>query len=118
MKLLFAPDSYKGSLSADEVCAILSAAAAECIPNVQCESLPIADGGEGTVSQPLLSFRAMQDHVVPLRNAQYILDHVNSRFKNVITLEHSYHCATIDYDRERIAVGIEQFITLVRTQQI
>ncbi|MCX6097392.1 MAG: glycerate kinase [Caldiserica bacterium] len=49
MKLLFAPDSYKGSLSVDEVCAILWAAAAECMPNVQCKSLPIADGGEGMV---------------------------------------------------------------------
>ena len=72
----------------------------------------------GMVTQPLLSFRSLQDHVVPPRNAEYILDHVNSRIKSVITLERSYHCATIDYDRERIAVGIEQFITLVRKQHV
>ncbi len=72
----------------------------------------------GMVTQPLLSFRSMQDHVVPPRNAEYILGHVNSRIKSVITLERSYHCATIDYDRERIAAGIEQFITLVRGQQV
>jgi len=72
----------------------------------------------GMVTQPLLSFRSMQDHVVPPRNAEYILEHVNSRIKSVITLERSYHCATIDYDRERIATGIEQFITLVREQQV
>ena len=75
-------------------------------------------GDLGMVTQPLLSFRSMQDHVVPPRNAEYILDHVNSRIKTVITLEHSYHCATIDYDRESIAASIEQFITLVRTQQV
>jgi esterase/lipase len=68
--------------------------------------------------QPLLSFRSMQDHVVPPRNAEYILDHVNSRIKSVMTLERSYHCATIDYDRERIATGIDQFITQVREQQV
>jgi carboxylesterase len=75
-------------------------------------------GDLGMITQPLLSFRSTQDHVVPPRNAEYIQDHVNSRVKSVITLERSYHCATIDYDRERIAVGIEQFITLVRTQQV
>jgi len=75
-------------------------------------------GALGMVAQPFLSFRSMQNHVVPPRNAEYILDHVNSRIKSVITLERSYHCATIDYDRERIAVGIEQFITLVRTRHV
>jgi carboxylesterase len=72
----------------------------------------------GMVTQPLLSFRSKQDHVVPPRNAEYILDHVNSHIKSIMTLDRSYHCATIDYDRERIAASIEQFITLVRTQQV
>lgn len=72
----------------------------------------------GMITQPLLSFRSTQDHVVPPHNAEYIQDRVNSRFKSIITLERSYHCATIDYDREKIAVDIEQFITQVRTQQI
>lgn len=72
----------------------------------------------GMVTQPLLSFRSTQDHVVPPRNAEYIMDHVNSRIESIITLERSYHCATIDYDRKRIAVAIEQFITLVRTRQV
>ena len=49
MKLLFAPDSFKGSLSAQEVCKILTEAAAECLPGAQCVSLPVADGGEGMV---------------------------------------------------------------------
>ena len=74
-------------------------------------------GNLDMVTQPLLSFRSMQDHVVPPRNAEYIQDHVNSRIKSIITLERSYHCATVDYDRERIAAGIEQFITVVRGQQ-
>lgn len=75
-------------------------------------------GDLGMITQPLLSFRSTQDHVVPPHNAEYIQDHVNSRFKSVITLERSYHCATIDYDREKIAASIEQFITHVRTRQV
>lgn len=68
--------------------------------------------GLGMITQPLLSFRSTQDHVVPPRNAEYILEHVNSRVKSIVTLEHSYHCATIDYDREGIAAAIEQFIRM------
>jgi carboxylesterase len=72
----------------------------------------------GMITQPLLSFRSTQDHVVPPRNAEYIQEHVNSRFKSVITLERSYHCATIDYDREKIAASIERFIALIGARQI
>lgn len=47
MKLLFAPDSFKGSLSAKEICRIMAQAAQD---ELDCEtvSVPIADGGEGT----------------------------------------------------------------------
>lgn len=72
----------------------------------------------GMITQPLLSFRSTQDHVVPPHNAEYIQSRVNSRFKSIITLERSYHCATIDYDRERIAASVVQFVTLVLTGQI
>ncbi len=54
MKFLFAPDSFKGSLAANEVCEILTDAAKEIIPGCECASLPIADGGEG-MTDALLS---------------------------------------------------------------
>ena len=43
-------------------------------------------------------------------NAEIILEHVNSRVKSIVTLDHSYHLATIDYDREEIAATTRQFI--------
>lgn len=49
MKMLFASDSFKGSLTAVEICDLLQEAAAEIFPNAETVSLPIADGGEGTV---------------------------------------------------------------------
>lgn len=68
----------------------------------------------GMITQPLLAFRSTQDHVVPPRSAEVILEHVNSRVKSIVTLEHSYHLATVDYDREEIATVTRQFITLTR----
>ena len=49
MKLIFAPDSFKGSLSALESCDILERVAARHFPDAETISVPVADGGEGTV---------------------------------------------------------------------
>jgi glycerate kinase len=52
-KIIFAPDSFKGTLSAGEVCAILEAAARESLPDAELLSLPLSDGGEGLVDSLL-----------------------------------------------------------------
>ncbi len=49
MKFLFAPDSFKGSLSADQIVDILQAAAHWHFPGCETDCVPVADGGEGTV---------------------------------------------------------------------
>lgn len=55
MKLIFAPDSFKGSLAASEVCDILETAAKRHFPAAEMLSVPVADGGEGTVDALLRS---------------------------------------------------------------
>ncbi len=49
MNILLAPDSFKGTLSATEVCALLKETILSASPGAVVTSLPIADGGEGTV---------------------------------------------------------------------
>ena len=44
MKILIAPDSFKGTLTALEVADIISRAIGN---NAECECLPLSDGGEG-----------------------------------------------------------------------
>ncbi len=48
MKLLFASDSFKGTISSEESAAMLTKAANEVFENVECDHIPVADGGEGT----------------------------------------------------------------------
>ena len=48
MKLLFAPDSFKGSLTAIQITDILEKVAARHFPGADTVSIPVADGGEGT----------------------------------------------------------------------
>lgn len=49
MKLLFAPDSFKGSLSSNRAIELLSDAAQRHFPGCEILGVPMADGGEGTV---------------------------------------------------------------------
>ncbi len=49
MKIVLAPDSYKGSLTAAEVCAAMEEGIRRFLPDAEIVSAPMADGGEGTV---------------------------------------------------------------------
>lgn len=49
-KCIIIPDSFKGTMSSNEVCRIETEALSEAFPECQIISLPIADGGEGTVN--------------------------------------------------------------------
>ena len=49
MNLLFASDSFKGTLSSARTAELLEKAAREVFEEVTCGSVPVADGGEGTV---------------------------------------------------------------------
>ena len=48
MKFLFASDSFKGTLSSRQTAELLVQAAQEIFPGCECESVEVADGGEGT----------------------------------------------------------------------
>lgn len=47
--LIFIPDSFKGSLTSAQVCALMERAARLEAPEFATLSIPVADGGEGTV---------------------------------------------------------------------
>ncbi|MBQ9346767.1 MAG: glycerate kinase, partial [Oscillibacter sp.] len=49
MKLLFASDSFKGSLSSEKTMELLGRAAREVFGACETAGVPVADGGEGTV---------------------------------------------------------------------
>lgn len=48
-KIIFAPDKFKSCMTAPEVCAVLTEAFQDIMPETQFVSLPMADGGDGTV---------------------------------------------------------------------
>ncbi len=50
MNLLIAPDSFKGCLTSEEVCAAIAKGAIIADPNINIKQIPSSDGGEGFCS--------------------------------------------------------------------
>src|SRR6188768_3531961 len=50
MRILVAPDKFKGSLGATEVAEAIAAGLRDALPNAEVVCLPVADGGEGTAA--------------------------------------------------------------------
>lgn len=48
MKILLAPDKFRGSLTAAEVCKAMSEGIRKVLPDAEILPIPMADGGEGT----------------------------------------------------------------------
>jgi len=46
---VLAPDSFKGSLTAEQVCLAMERGIRKVFPGAECIKVPMADGGEGTV---------------------------------------------------------------------
>ena len=64
MKIVIAPDSYKESLSATEVAQAIEKGFREIFPDALYVSVPVADGGEGTVEAMIAATRGSEHHAV------------------------------------------------------
>ena len=62
------------------------------------------------VTAPTLIFSSVVDHVVPPENSIRILNEISSENKELISLENSYHVATLDNDLELINTETDKFI--------
>ncbi|MGR5942657.1 glycerate 2-kinase [Enterobacter sp. C4G1] len=64
MKIVIAPDSYKESLSATEVAQAIEKGFREIFPDALYVSVPVADGGEGTVEAMIAATQGAEHHAV------------------------------------------------------
>jgi glycerate kinase len=62
-KFLLIPDSFKGTMSSEEICSIMEKAILENYPDAQIVSIPVADGGEGTVDAYLRAMKGEKVYV-------------------------------------------------------
>lgn len=68
------------------------------------------------VTQPIIHFRSVEDHVVDPSSSQIIASKVSSREVNERMLENSYHVATLDNDAPAIFEESVEFIRRVTSE--
>ncbi|HJV03759.1 MAG TPA: alpha/beta fold hydrolase [Actinomycetota bacterium] len=61
------------------------------------------------VRRPLLLFQSNEDHAIPTGSSALILERVGSEQKDQVSLENSYHVATLDHDAELIFERTHEF---------
>lgn len=64
MRVVIAPDKFKGSLSADGVASAIATGLAEALPASDVHLVPMADGGDGTVDAALRAGYSASRHTV------------------------------------------------------
>lgn len=63
MKIIVAPDSFKGSISARALCAAVKQGILRVFPEAEVVELPLADGGEGTMENLVYASRGRKVEV-------------------------------------------------------
>jgi carboxylesterase len=74
------------------------------------ETMKVAKQGLPDVTCPIKIFVSPEDHVVPAHCSYNIFDSVNSSERELVALDHSYHVASLDYDKDRIIQHTIDFI--------
>lgn len=69
MRVLLAPDKFKGSLSAHDVCVLLSSGLTAGHPDITVLSMPLADGGEGSLDTIASIYPTVRRKIVSTYNA-------------------------------------------------
>ncbi len=64
----------------------------------------------GSVTEPLLVFRSLTDHVADPSSVELIRTGVSSKDRSYRELTRSFHVATLDYDAEQIVEGSLAFV--------
>jgi carboxylesterase len=67
------------------------------------------DQDYGTIACPVLLFTSPQDHVVPPTDSDFLAANVSGPVER-ITLERSFHVATLDYDKDLIEQRAVAFV--------
>lgn len=62
------------------------------------------------VTCPLLALQSDEDHVVDPANGPFLMDKAGTADKTLVRLDNSYHVATLDHDKDRIAEETLAFI--------
>lgn len=62
------------------------------------------------VKVPVLILHAKEDDMTSIRNAKYVMEHIGSSDKTLVSLEDSYHMITIDKEKDKVTKEAIKFL--------
>lgn len=74
--------------------------------------MKVAKQGLSNITCPIKIFVSPEDHVVPANCSYNIFDKVHSTEKELVSLDNSYHVASLDYDKDKIIQHTIDFIQI------
>lgn len=77
MKIVVAPDSFKGSLGAEEICEIVERVARDIFKDCEVLKIPMADGGEGTIQSIL---QTLQGEELSIKVCNALGEEIEARY--------------------------------------
>ncbi len=86
-KCIIIPDSFKGTMSSIEICEIISTKVKEFYPACETVTVPVADGGEGTVDCFLHALNAKKINVSVTGPYHEPLESYYARYNNTAIIE-------------------------------
>ena len=99
-KCIIIPDSFKGTMSSQEVCSIIERTIKKHYPHCDAISIPVADGGEGTVDCFLSSMQGEKVYVSVENAFGEEIRCFYGRFDNMAVIEMAAALGTIFSDSE------------------
>lgn len=62
------------------------------------------------INTPILVLHSQEDDMVSIRNARYLLEHINSADKSLVALDDSFHMITIDKQKDKVVQESVNFL--------
>jgi len=70
----------------------------------------------GGVTQPVLAIHALHDHTTPFENLA-LLRSALPNLRDTVVLEKSFHVASVDVEKERVATAVGDFVAAVAVER-
>ncbi|MBI2136044.1 glycerate kinase [Candidatus Woesearchaeota archaeon] len=93
MKILIAPDSFKGTFSARQIASFMAKGAKKAYPHSQIKIMPMADGGEGTIEAVVFDLKGK---IITKKVTGPLGYKVKAKYAFVYDKNHHQHLAFIE----------------------
>ena len=100
-KIILMPDSFKGTMSSSEICALMKEQILRHVPDCCVDSIPVADGGEGTVECFIEAMNGVR-HTLTVKGRHTTLYYIPSTIQQPLYRKQTRHIYPLELNIKHI----------------